>query len=272
MDKSEVLKITDQYGLAPTKKFGQNFLINDDLIKKILKFCNPEGKKVLEIGPGLGAISRGLSESAESYTAVEIDAGFFRYLSDLFAGRDNVRLIHGDYLKLALDEQFPLVVSNLPYYCASEILFKIANETGADDLFIMVQKEMAERMASKPGVSEYGAMTVTLSFYYDIKLLFHVGGECFYPRPEVKSSFLHLKRIDRGYDDKFRELFHLVVKAAFWGRRKTLLKSISSSPHMKISRSAVEEALESSGIDSFLRAENLGIDEFIKLTQAIGKR
>ena len=113
MNNADILQITGEYGLAPTKKFGQNFLINDDIIDRIISHCKPEGRKVLEIGPGLGAISRGLAERAESYTAVEIDSGFYRYLTDLFSGRDNVKLIHGDYLKVKLDEKFPLVVSNL---------------------------------------------------------------------------------------------------------------------------------------------------------------
>ncbi len=268
MNRADVLNITKEYGLAPSKKLGQNFLINDDVINRIIELCQPRGKSVLEIGPGLGAVSRGLAELASSYTAVEIDSGLYAYLSDLFQGRDNVNLIHGDFLKVNVPGSHSTVVSNLPYYCASEILFKIAQGGGARDVFVMVQKEMGERMTALPGSGNYGAMTVNLAFYYNTKMLFSLGGDSFYPKPEVKSSFLHLSRIDRSHDRDFRELFHRVVKSAFWGRRKTLLKSLSETPHLDTTRNKVFEILHACELDTSLRGENLSLHDFIRLTEA----
>ncbi len=268
MNRSDVLNITERYGLAPTKKLGQNFLIDDNVINKIIEACNPRGKTVLEIGPGLGAVSRGLADLASSYTAVEIDSGIYAYLVELFQGRDRVELIHGDFLKVDVPGSHSLVVSNLPYYCASEILFKIAQGGGGDNVFVMVQKEMGERMTAFPGNANYGAMTVNLAFYYNIEMLFHVGGDSFYPKPDVKSSFLHFSRVSREYDSDFRDLFHRLVRSAFWGRRKTLLKALSETPHMDTTRKKVMEVLDSCELDRTLRGENLSLDDFIRLTEA----
>lgn len=270
MNKSDIHRITEEYGLAPNKKLGQNFLINDEIIRRIVDACAPDGRNVLEIGPGLGAISRGLSERGLSYTAVEIDSGFVRYLGDLFAGRNNVSIIHGDFLKCSPEDRFDVIVSNLPYYCASEILFRIAEKFSAPEVYGMMQKEMGDRIIAKPGSENYGALTVTLTYYFDVKVLFHVNGECFYPKPDVKSSFLGFKRRHRVFtkpeDD---EMFHLIVKSAFWGRRKTLHKSLSESPHLDLSRDFIHDVLRQCGIDPDVRGERLSLEEFTRLTETI---
>ncbi len=239
MNKHDVLRITEEYNLAPNKKLGQNFLINDSTIMKIID------------------------------SAVELDSGFFKYLTVFFSDRDNVRLVHSDFLRVELDDEFDVIVSNLPYYCASEILFRIASQFTVPDLYVMVQKEMGDRMAASCGTGNYGAMSVTLSYYFDIKLLFYVPGESFFPRPDVKSSFLKLSRKERMLDEEGETLFHLIVKSAFWGRRKTILKALSDSPHMNYERVFLKEALESCGIDSSIRGENLGLTEYINLTEAV---
>jgi len=277
MNKSDILKITGNYGLAPNKKFGQNFLINDAVIQKIVDSCSPEGQSILEIGPGLGSISVPIAKRALSYTAVEIDSGFVRYLSDVFhpAGETspgNVKIIHDDFLKADINDIFDVIVSNLPYYCASEILFRIAKNFSAGRIFVMMQKEMAERVIAKAGSETYGALTVTLSYYFDSKILFHIAGESFYPRPDVKSSFLQLIRKQRYFNlPEEEEMFHLVVKSVFWGRRKTLLKSLTDSPHLEMKRDAVENILNICGIRPDVRGENLSLEEFIKLTEGVIK-
>jgi len=270
MKKSDILQITEDYGLAPNKKFGQNFLINDEVIQKIVDLCSPEGLRILEIGPGLGSISIPLAEKALSYTAVEIDSGFVRYLGDIFSSGSNAEIIHDDFLKSELDDRFDVIVSNLPYYCASEILFRIAKNFTADRIFVMMQKEMAERIVAKPGSETYGALTVTLSYYFDSKILFHIAGESFYPRPDVKSSFLQMLRKPRYFTrPEDEEMFHLVVKSVFWGRRKTLLKSLTDSPHLEMKRDTVENIINLCGINPGVRGEKLSLDEFIKLTEGV---
>ncbi|HOP64949.1 MAG TPA: 16S rRNA (adenine(1518)-N(6)/adenine(1519)-N(6))-dimethyltransferase RsmA [Spirochaetota bacterium] len=272
MNKNDIMKITGEYGLAPNKKLGQNFLINDDVISKILNACSPDNRNILEIGPGLGAISTGLAERGRSYTAVEIDSGFSRYLSDIFSGKENVSIIHADFLKTVIDDRFDLIVSNLPYYCASEILFRIAENFSAPEVYGMMQKEMGERITAAPGSENYGALTVTLSYHFKARVLFHVPGESFYPRPEVRSSFLQFKRKERTfYGPEKDEMFHLVVKSAFWGRRKTLHKSLSGSPHLELGRELINDAIKESGIDPDVRGERLSLEEFIRLTETIVK-
>jgi len=270
MNKSDILKITEEYGLAPNKKFGQNFLINDGVIHKIVDSCTPEGKSILEIGPGLGSISVPLAGRALSYTAVEIDSGFVRYLLDTFNPGLKADIIHDDFLKSDIEDRFDVIVSNLPYYCASEILFRIAKNFSAGTVLVMMQKEMAERVIAKPGSETYGALTVTLSYYFSSKILFNIAGECFFPRPDVKSSFLQLLRKQRYFTlPEHEEMFHLIVKSVFWGRRKTLLRSLTDSPHLEMKRDVVENILQICGIRPDVRGEKLSLDEFIKLTEGV---
>ncbi len=270
MNKSDILKITEAYGLAPNKKFGQNFLINDSVIQRIVDSCSPDGQRVLEIGPGLGSISIPLADRALSYTAVEIDSGFVRYLTETFGSTGKLELIHDDFLKSEIDDRFDVIVSNLPYYCASEILFRIAKNFKAEKILVMMQKEMADRVIAKAGSETYGALTVTLSYYFESKILFNIAGESFYPKPDVKSSFLQMLRKPRFFTlPEHEEMFHLIVKSVFWGRRKTLLKSLTDSPHLEMKRDVVENILQICGIRPDVRGEKLSLEEFIKLTEGV---
>ena len=270
MNKGKILEIIKTYALAPNKKLGQNFLINETIIQRIIDVLQPENKRILEIGPGLGSITSLLAQKALSCSVVEIDSGFVRYLQAAYASFRTVSIIHSDFLKSNLTDEFDIIVSNLPYNSASEILFRIARDFSAKDVFVMIQKEMGERIMSQPGTKIYGALAVTLSYYFDSKMLFHISGESFYPKPDVKSSFLQLKRKERYFEHGAHEdIFHLVVKSAFWGRRKTILKSLSESPHLKLNRERVKKILDLSGIKPDVRSEILSLDEFIKLTEEL---
>jgi 16S rRNA (adenine1518-N6/adenine1519-N6)-dimethyltransferase len=272
MNKDEILKIIKTYGLAPNKKLGQNFLIDENIIQKIIDVSQPDKKRVLEIGPGLGSITYPLANKALLYNAVEIDSGFVRYLQDIFNSFESVNIIHGDFLKYNLEDKFDIIISNLPYNSASEILFRIAKDFNAQSIFVMLQKEMAERIMSQPGSKIYGSLSVTLSYYFNSKALFHISGESFYPKPDVKSSFMQLTRKKRYFENRRSEdIFHLVVKSAFWGRRKTILKSLSESPHLELNRDRVKKILDSSNIKHDIRSEMLSPEEFIKLTEELIK-
>ncbi len=270
MNKNEILHITKEYGLAPNRKLGQNFLINDNVIKKIIDACMPENKRVLEIGRGLGSVSTALERKAASYTAIEIDSGFVRYLSDVFRDSNKTRIIHGDFLKTEIEDEFDIIISNLPYYCASDILFRIAEDFTAENIFIMIQKEMAGRITAGPGTENYGALTVTLSYYFKCHRLFHVSGGSFYPKPDVMSSFLHLARKPLYFKSpEHKDLFQMIVKSAFWGRRKTLLKSLADSPHMDLDKATAEKILHGCGINPGARGETLSFPDFIRLTEGV---
>jgi len=268
MKVSEIRDILGRYSLSPNKRYGQNFLISGELTAKIAGLAaGHAGGDILEIGPGLGALTGMLIETGHPVTAVEIDSGFHEYLKDRFAGSPGFTLIHADFLKNPPQGSFDPVVSNLPYYCASEMLFKIAENYSPQTILVMMQSEMAERLSALPGTKAYGAFTVSLGFYYEPQILFDAGAEDFYPAPDVRSSFVKLTAVPRVFSDKDnRTLFHTIVKSAFWARRKTLLSALAGSPHGSFDKPAAAAAIEGAGLPAKVRGEELSIEEFIKLT------
>ena len=271
MKKKDVISIAETYGLAPNKRLGQNFLVDDGITEKIIGIISPSrDDAVLEIGPGLGALTGMLLERSCSVTAVEIDAGLYRYLREAFTGRENLELLHCDFLKCETEDRYTRVVSNLPYYCASEILFKIASTLGAKGVYVMLQREMAQRITAAPGSPDYGALTVTLGYYYRSRIALQVPREVFYPRPDVGSSFMALeRREDNPLSPEENVLFHSVVKSAFWGRRKTILKALSESPHLSFEKDRIRSALEKTGIEAVSRGEELSTEEYCSLTREL---
>jgi 16S rRNA (adenine1518-N6/adenine1519-N6)-dimethyltransferase len=272
MNRSEVKGIMGRHGLRPSKKRGQNFLISDVIREKIIETAGITGADhVLEIGPGIGSLTGRLIDLAGAVTAVEIDSGFSRYLDGGFGDRENFRLVHGDFLKIPILEGITKIVSNLPYNCSTEILFKISGYE-VEHVYVMIQKELADRITAGPGHKTYGALTVTLGFYYRPDILFRVSREAFYPRPEVTSSFVRLMRrsaFDLREEDI--EIFHLLVKSAFWGRRKTLRTAFTGSPHLDIDRDRVEQILIVAGIDGDTRGEDLNVADYVRLVKAYRK-
>lgn len=206
---------------------------------------------------------------------VEIDSGFCRYLSDVLRDKAGVEIIHGDFCRLSPEDvpgTFNKAVSNLPYYCASEILFRIAKDFRPGQVYVMMQKEMADRLAASPGNKSYGAMTVSLGYYYRIESSVTVNRESFYPRPDVTSVFLYLTRREEGeLEKKEQSLFHDLIKSAFWGRRKTLLKSLSDSPHMELNREMVRTLLGECSIDGKKRGEELHLDQYVAMARTLNK-
>lgn len=270
MKRGEVIAIASDYGLAPNKKLGQNFLIDDGITGKIIDAVSPRAvDKILEVGPGLGALTFILAEKAQSLTAVEIDSGLYRYLKDRFAEVANVTLQHSDFLKSEFPDNYDKVVSNLPYYCASEILFKAAVLFKTANLYVMLQREMAERLIALPGTKDYGALSVTLGYYYTPAILMNVPREAFYPRPDVASVFMRLERKSGTLNRDENEMFHKIVKSAFWGRRKTILTALSNSPHISIEKEVIKEGLAAAGFDEKLRGEQYNTDEYCKLAKIL---
>jgi 16S rRNA (adenine1518-N6/adenine1519-N6)-dimethyltransferase len=270
MKKGEIIDICNSMGIYPNKKFGQNFLCNRAILNRIIEGAGINGSdRILEIGPGLGVLTEALAERAHSVRAVEIDSGLVRYLRERFRNIDNIEIIHADFLKHRDEGEFTKSVSSLPYYCSSEILFKIATEYHMD-VFAMLQREMAERIISRPGSRSYGALTVTLSLYYETMVLFNVNRNSFYPQPDVTSSFIRLtRRDDSSITPVERELFHRIVKAAFWGRRKKLLNALADSPHLDVSRGLIREVLRDLNIDEGVRGEELDLEQFKELSRMI---
>jgi 16S rRNA (adenine1518-N6/adenine1519-N6)-dimethyltransferase len=272
VNTAEVKNILIENGLSPNKKLGQNFLVSSQTRNRILALIGPgPGISVLEIGPGLGALTGYLLDSGAVVTAIELDRGLHGFLAARYAGRPGLTLVHGDFLRQPVDKNIGIIAGNLPYYCSSEILFKLV-DWNADRAIVMLQKEMAERITSAPGGKNYGAICVTLGLYFKLRIEFAVPPDSFYPQPGVASAVLNLER--RGEQPLSTEaaaLFHLLVKSSFWGRRKTILKALADSPHLDLSRAQIIEALRGSGINQTIRGEELDLESYIELAKNIIK-
>ena len=250
------------------KKFGQNFLTDTNLLKGI---CNDAeimpGDQVLEIGPGMGALTKQLCAVANKVVAYEIDEQLKPFLFELNC--PNLTVIYKDILKTDMAEVESFfqgdykLVANLPYYITSPILFKFLTQSKKlTSLTIMVQKEVGQRMAAKPGSKNYGLLSVSCNFFGDAKILRNVSRKMFSPPPEVDSCIVGLK-IDRGRFDVSAEDFFVVAKMCFKSRRKTILNNLAEG--LGVSK----QKLESLGIDLTRRAEELDTSEFVALTKLL---
>ena len=249
--------------LQPLKRFGQNYLIDKNIIQKIVREFNPQKSDVvLEIGPGQGALTSELMNKVEKLYAVEIDK---RVIESLALGFPIVTVINQDFLKLDLSSMnitAPMrIIGNIPYNITSPILFKlIENRSLVSDAMLMVQLEVAKRITAKEKSDDYGILGVLLNYFSDTKLCFKISPNVFYPKPKVESAIIHLdftKELSSGVDNK---LFIQLVKAAFGNRRKTLKNSLGNSIFSEIDFSQA-------GIDLKRRAEELTIAEFVKIAR-----
>jgi 16S rRNA (adenine1518-N6/adenine1519-N6)-dimethyltransferase len=268
MNTVEIKETIARLGLHPNKRLGQNFLVSREARERIVNtMACTDVDRVLEVGPGLGSLTEILLERAGHVTAVEIDSGFARYLEDRFGSNERLTLIHGDFLKNPPPGPFTRIVSNLPYYCSSEILFEFSRYD-APHAYVMLQKEMADRITASPGSKNYGALTVTLGLYYEPRRIFTIPRESFYPRPDVTSSFLMLtRRPSLPLAEHEIPLFHNLVKSAFWGRRKTILAALSGSPHIGLGREGAARILSKAGIDPGRRGEDMAREEYLELAR-----
>lgn len=272
MNKPDVIKYLKDNGLSPNKKLGQNFLINEEICKKITEITSIDGKNILEIGPGLGSLTEFIVEKALILTIIEIDSGFFRFLSNKFSKNENIKIVHSDFLKYNEDLKIDAVLGNLPYYCSSEIIFKVIEKYNPGEMIFMLQTEMAKRITASYNTPEYGALSASLAYYYDSEIVFNVDKHSFFPVPEVSSSILKLTKKNFDKNINFRNTFHKVVKAAFWGRRKSILKSLSSSPFLKTDKLFINKILTDLKIDKNLRAENISTENYSLITNEIIRR
>ncbi len=271
MNRTQVRELLRERGLSPLKKLGQNFLVRDETVDRIIGLVQPVlSDRIMEIGPGLGALTEKLVLGAGSVTAVELDAGLADYLIEKLGCYNNFSLVHGDFLKTELSGNFTKAVSNLPYYCASEMLFRIALKYSIPAVYVMLQKEMADRLIAGPGTPEYGALTVSLGLYYNITREFTIPRDAFFPSPEITSSFLRLTRREKLLlTNEQTGAFHVIVKSAFWGRRKTLGRALTDSPHLSLKRDQAHKLCMDAGIDPEKRGEELSLDQYCRLARIL---
>jgi 16S rRNA (adenine1518-N6/adenine1519-N6)-dimethyltransferase len=253
--------------VRPKKHLGQHFLKDDNIARKIVASLNPEGLPILEIGPGTGILTKYLLElSGQKCLFIDTDKESIDFLTREFPGHTE-QFIHGNFLKTNVHELFAgkfCIIGNLPYNISSQILFKVLeNRDQVEQMVGMIQKEVAERLASNPGNRSYGILSVLLQAFYRIEYLFTVNESVFVPPPKVKSAVFRLTRNERVSLDCDEELFFRVVKTAFNQRRKTLRNSLKTF-YIDYQREGLEPLAGK-------RAEELDVDDFVKLTNlAVG--
>lgn len=258
----------------PRKYLGQNFLTDNNVIKKISYSADLSATdSVLEIGPGFGILTKYLAETASEVTAIEKDNLLFKYLKDNLTTHPNLSLINADFLDVNLHKLFGnkkiKVVANLPYSVASQIIFKLL-ESGINIelMILMVQKEMGERICSQPDNKSYGAFTVLVHSYMNARIKFKVSPNSFWPKPNVDSVVIELSKWEsKLINPDERTMFNKVVKSAFHSRRKKMINNLKNLADINKLKSAYKDL----GFEENIRAEMLSLTDFINLTKALIK-
>ena len=276
---SATKEIINKYSFAFQKKFGQNFLIDSNVLESIIRGAEiTKDDFVLEIGPGIGTMTQYLCEAARQVVAVEIDKMLIPILEDTLSEYDNVEVINQDVLKVdikSLAEEKnngkPIkVVANLPYYITTPIIMGLF-ESGVpiDSITIMVQKEVADRMQSGPGSKDYGALSLAVQYYATAKVILNVSATCFMPRPNVDSAVIKLTRHKEPTVNVADEkLMFKIIRASFNQRRKTLVNGLKNSPELSFSKEQIVKAIEKIGKPETIRGEALTLEEFAELANA----
>ena len=267
--------ILRRFKLRADKKLGQNFLIDEDIVRRIVAVAElTADDTVLEVGPGIGTLTQGLAESGARVVAVELDKRLLPVLDTTLAGYDNVRIVSGDILQVDIMREVDApefkVCANLPYYITTPIIFALLEKRlPMERLVAMVQKEVAERMAAQPGGKDYGALSVAIQYYTEPEIAFIVPPSSFIPAPAVDSAVIVCKRRRQPPVQVCDEaLFFRVVKAAFSLRRKMLSNSLKN---MGVTAGQAGKWLELAGVDGRRRAETLSLEEFARLTNTFAQ-
>ena len=265
--------ILKAFNLHATKKLGQNFLVDANIVRGIVDSAEAgPGDKILEIGPGIGTLTQGLAESGAEVIAVEIDKKLPAVLAETLKGYDNVTIVPGDILKVNIREimgEGPFkVAANLPYYITTPILMALLEQhLPITHIVTMVQKEVAERMVAKPGSRIYGALSVAVQYYTEPHIAYDVPPRSFIPAPEVDSVVIACKVRDTpAVAVKDEKVFFRVVKAAFGQRRKTISNAMKGAGFDK---EQIAAAFEKAGIDAGRRGETFSLEEFGRLADAL---
>lgn len=268
--KEQLKSALAEYGLVPSKRLGQNFLCDKNVADKITNLLSDPDVTVLEIGPGAGALTARLAQRYRRVVAVEIDSGLYRLLCDKLSHFDNIEIIHADALKFdfgALPDEKCAVVANLPYYITTPILERLLFETkSAQEMILMMQKEVAQRLCAVPGTKQYGSLTVAVQYHADVDKIMNVPPECFFPTPEVDSAVIKLTRRAHSAKPVSEEWMFRVSRALFRMRRKTMLNNIIA---MGIDKTKAIQALKDLGLDPNTRGETLTIQQFSDLSDRL---
>lgn len=274
------IEVLQKYNFNFQKKFGQNFLIDEHVLDKIIRAAEiTKDDYVLEIGPGIGTMTQYLACAAREVTAVEIDRALIPILEDTLKEYDNVSIINEDILKvdiavLAKEKNGgrPIkVVANLPYYITTPIIMGLfESHVPLESITVMVQKEVADRMQVGPGTKDYGALSLAVQYYAKPYIVANVPPNCFMPRPAVGSAVIRLTRHQKPPVEVMDEkLMFRLIRASFNQRRKTLANGLKNSGELNLSKEVITDAIEKLGKGSSVRGEALDLEEFARLTNII---
>lgn len=269
--------ILEKYQLRAKKNFGQNFLVDENILMKIVQAAGPDLETgVLEIGPGIGALTEVLLQNFCKVLAFEIDNNLFSLLEEELKEYKNLKLVNKDFLKVDLEKEFEyfsdckrvIVVSNLPYYITTQIILRFLEEDyRIEELFFMVQKEVAERLVAEKGTKDYGSLSVLMKYRSDAEILFHVSRNCFLPRPNVDSAVIKLKKRKVDLGIKNENQFLKFIRNIFTQRRKTLVNNILQT--YGFSREKIYELLRDGGINENVRSEALSLEKIAEIYKGI---
>lgn len=275
------IEIIQKYEFMFQKKFGQNFLIDTHVLEKIISAAGiTKNDCVLEIGPGIGTMTQYLAENAGHVVAVEIDRNLIPILKETLADYDNVTVINEDILRVdikALAEEYnggkPIkVVANLPYYITTPIIMGLF-ESGVpiDNITVMVQKEVADRVKEGPGSKDYGALSLAVQYYAEPEIVANVPPNCFIPRPNVGSAVIRLTRHkEMPVEVKDPALMFKIIRASFNQRRKTLQNGLGNAPELPYTKEQIAAAIAEMGLTPTIRGEALSLAQFAQLSDILG--
>lgn len=278
---SRTKQIVDKYRFKFSKSLGQNFLIDQNILDKIVDGAEITKEDcVIEVGPGIGSLTQNIAERAKSVLAIEIDRNLIPILRDTLKEYSNIEVVNADVLKLDLNELIEdklkgenvKVIANLPYYVTTPIIMKfLEGRVKVQSLTIMIQKEVAERMQAGPGTKDYGSLSIAVQYYCNPKILLKVPPTVFIPQPNVDSTVIKLDVLEepKVYVER-EDLFFSLIKDAFGKRRKTLLNALSSGD-LKLDKDVVKKILDESNIDEVRRGETLTIEEYATLSNNLAK-
>lgn len=268
--------VIDRYGFSASKRFGQNFIKDNRVLEDIVEAsCLTKEESVVEIGPGLGALTEVLSEAADQVYAVEVDRKLIPILEETLKGRDNIHIINQDIMKTdvkALTGGRPFrIVANLPYYITTPIIMSLLeNRVPCRSITVMVQKEVGERMVAQPGNKDYGALTLAVGYYTKAAIVRKVPSSCFIPAPKVDSVVVHMDVLQKPtVEVEDEELLFSLIRGAFNQRRKTLLNALSGYPALDLDKEVIRKAIADIGEKPTVRGEELSLRRFADLAGAL---
>ena len=276
--EEETIYLMRKYNISAKKNLGQNFLIDESVVENILTTSDIKKEDlVIEIGPGLGTLTSKLVERAGKVICIELDSKMIEILDERFKLYNNLKIINDDVLKIDLNQlinkeindfKSTKIVANLPYYITTPILLKLLEEKiDVKDITVMIQKEVAERLACKPGEKETGSITYTVWYYSNPKIITDVSKESFIPKPEVTSSVIKFEILDKPrIDVKDEKKYFKLIKTAFLQKRKTLVNALINGKIFD-SKEEIENILDKIGLDKKIRGEKLTLEDYKKILE-----